>query len=299
MRPYQTLTWVVLAAFAGCAGGKGQRDNTDTPSTSFERDVFDPYICAIWSTEAGQWGAEFLNEACSEKNKSSCEADAVAKAGQIVPLGNRAYSRFYESVGVGMAIAKVDADRLAREAFWSDPALERAILLAAHDSCGTPSLGTPTTTMPWESFRPYVAAYLWPVQASPGSEIELYACSEQNGAGQLKGPDELRQAGFLVAVGFAENETMFVALQTLVQAHNQGAERSVPAVADKIEEFLERPESRGLVCRTLAEVRWFTGLSVEECLADGSSPARVVGNATAGSPVAGSEHARGRPSGVP
>jgi hypothetical protein len=131
--------------------------------------------------------------------------------------------------------------------------------------------------MTWGLFRPYITAYLWPVQNSPDSEIELYACSEVNGAGRLEGPETLRQAGFLVAMGFAEDEAMFVALRTLVQNHNRGAERSVPAVTRAIEEFLERPEVRRHVCRTLDEVRWFTSVAVEECSGSGDYPRRTAG----------------------
>jgi hypothetical protein len=172
--------------------------------------MFDPYICAAWSTEAGQWSAEFLSAECHNSNKPSCESAAVDRARQIVPLGHVAYARFYSSVDAGAPMVKGEADRLAREAFWSDPVLERAILLSARTSCGAdPSWCTGCArpekshgkTMTWGLFRPYITAYLWPVQNSPDSEIELYACSEVNGAGRLEGPETLRQAGFLVAMG--------------------------------------------------------------------------------------------------
>lgn len=274
MRSSNRLLGTALVAFAACTGGRSTHGSTEPRSNGQGRDVFNPYICAAWSTEAGQWSAEFMSSACHRSDKPSCASKAVDRARQIVPLGNLAYARFYKNVDASAPMPKEEADRLARESFWSDPTLERAILLSSQDFCGTDHswctgcarpASSHNLTITWDSFRPYIMAYLWPVQRSPGSEIELYACSEVNGAGGLEGPESLRQAGFLVAMGFAEDDTMFVALQTLVQDRNRSEERSVPTVTRAIEEFLERPEARRHVCRTLDEARWFTSIAVEEC----------------------------------
>jgi hypothetical protein len=55
---------------------------------------------------------------------------------------------------------------------------------------------------------------------------------------------------------------------------NRSDERSVPAMTRAIEEFLERPEVRRHVCRTLDEVRWFTSVAVEECSGAVTPPGR-------------------------
>lgn len=265
--------WLALATLLACASGRGPGASRSGPPRVFDRDAFNPYICAAWSTEANQWGAEFLSRSCNDTSNNSCEARAVDVAERVVAVGNRAYTQFYGAVGDGTSVPKNEADRLAREAFWSDPALKRAVKLAAADSCGVSpaecdDCAEPTPSpqrLTWEAFRPYVSAYLWPVQARSGAEIELYTCSEVNGADGLPGPDLLRQAGFLVAAGFAEDEVMFVAVQGLVRSHNQRATRSIPSLAGEIEAFLELPAARARICHTLTEVRWFTGLTIEEC----------------------------------
>lgn len=172
---------LLAISLAACTGPHQRRKGSRAVQTAQLRTEVDRYVCAVWSEEAGQWGAEFLSETCRRDAGKAAYTEAIQRAVQraapIVMLGNAAYDHFYNTIGQRPRDEQEHADSLARDAFWSAPLLERATWLSvcrelresgfSNDSCSTLPAPRPLE-LSWEEFAPYLHAYVWPTQSANG-----------------------------------------------------------------------------------------------------------------------------------
>lgn len=264
-------------ALAACTGPHQRRKGSRALPTAQIHAEVDRYVCAVWSDEAGQWGPEFLSETCRRGAEKAAYTEAIQRAVQraapIVMLGNAAYDHFYSTIGQRPHNEPEHADSLARSAFWSDPLLERATWLSvcselrgsgfSNDSCSTLPASRPLQ-LSWDEFAPYLHAYVWPAQGADGSPVEIFVCSEINGASDLSGARELAQAGFLAAAGVAEDPALSEKFQSLAEKYrNSPAELS--SLKRELEALLDSPAGRNRACSALARTAWFTGVAVSDC----------------------------------
>lgn len=270
------LLGVTLTA---CTGPHQRRKGSRALQTAQIRAEVDRHVCAVWSEEAGQWGAEFLSETCRSGAEKAAYSEAiqraVLRAASIVMLGSAAYNHFYSAIGERSRDEQEHADSLARSAFWSDPALERATWLSvcrelhesgfSNDSCSTLPASRPIQ-LSWNEFAPYLHAYVWPAQGANGSDVEIFVCSEVNGASDLAGAKELAQAGFLAAAGVAEDPKLSGKIQSLAEKYRHSP-AELSSLKRELESFLDSPASRNRACSSLARTAWFTGVSVRDCTA--------------------------------
>lgn len=271
---------LLLACTRGVDEGRPSVPTDRTRSVDFDRVRAEiaRHTCATWLDEVGQWSLELLGASCTtgagDPDLAPAIDAAVASARPVIVLGERAYDRFYAQVERRPGLEPAVADALAREALWSDPVSTRAVLLrttlelaARGLHCGDcPALAPPDrVVLTWSEFFPYLSAYVWPVQASPGGEVELFVCADIHGAAALPAGEAPRRAGFLVAAAFASDADTHRAIVALKAAHNRRTLRSEAALAREVADFLTTPASRTRACSALAEVAWFTGVVVRDC----------------------------------
>ncbi|HEY8379349.1 MAG TPA: hypothetical protein VIK91_22800 [Nannocystis sp.] len=269
---------VLLTAgvLVSCAGSEVQRGASRSVSATEVRAEVDRHVCAVWSEEAQQWSAEFLAETCrtdpAQTELARAIGRAIARARLVVPLASGAYDRFYNSVGQLARHEQEKADALARGAFWDDPDLERAAwtsvcheLRAEKLSCGRCETvpAAPKIQLSWQEFVPYLRAYVWPQRGEGDTGIEIFVCSDVNGASELPASRERAQAGFLAAAGLADDPEVRVRVMSLAEKHR--ARSDVAEVKKKLEVLLDAPDIRRRVCAALAQTEWFTGVSVRDC----------------------------------
>lgn len=268
---------LLSVTLAACTGPHQKRKGSRGLPTAQIRAEVDRYVCARWSNEAGQWGAEFLSETCRSGDENTEYKHAIRRAilrtAPLVVLGSAAYDEFYSAIGQRPRGEQESADSLARRAFWSDPVLVRAIWISAcrelhesgfsNDSCST--LPKPhAIQLSWHEFAPYLHAYVWPAQGADGSPVEIFVCSEINGASDLSGARELAQAGFLAAAGVAEDPALSEKFQSLAEKYrNSPAELS--SLKRELEALLDSPAGRNRACSALARTAGFTGVAVSDC----------------------------------
>ncbi|MBZ5712519.1 hypothetical protein [Nannocystis pusilla] len=272
-----TRRLMIFATIAAASCVRRPASSEVTTAASFSlaelRAEVDRYVCAVWTPEVQQWGVDMLSEACgAERDPTLGELvrAAVLRSKTIVPLATAAYDAFDAGAS---GLDQASADALARRSMWSDPLLSRAILLqlrgaidAMHARCDDcPRLAVAPVEVEWEDFSPYLQAYFWPVQATPGGPVEIFVCSGTHGAGELPANEPLRQAGFLVAVQFVDDAETEAQIEQLHARHNGDASRSAHGMAREIDALIQSPTGRARTCRALREVEWFTGVVVRAC----------------------------------
>lgn len=277
MRRHPIVAALLGLTLAACTGPHQRRKGSRAVQTAQIRAEVDRYVCAVWSEEAGQWGAEFLSETCRRGAEKAAYAAAiqraVLRAAPIVVLGSAAYDHFYSTIGQRSRDEQEHADSLARSAYWSDPLLERGTWLSvchefresgvSNDSCSTLPAPRPIQ-LSWDEFAPYLHAYVWPTQSANGSDVEIFVCSEVNGASDLPGAKELAQAGFLAAAGVAEDPELRGKIQGLAEKYGHAPADS-SSLKRELEALLESPAGRNRACSALARTAWSTGVAVRDC----------------------------------
>lgn len=265
-------TSLIGAALLSCAHSHGRPRSLSAEQLRAE---VDRHVCATWSEEADQWSAEFLSETCrtgATTELGETIRPGVSRAAAIVPLAGAAYDRFYAAADRRSRDEQEIADKLARQAFWSDPILShatmRGVCLAlrgtrfSSDSCAT--LPAPRATeVSWQEFFQYLRAYVWPVPGPDGSGVQIFVCAGINGAGALPSK-EFVQAGFLAAAGVADDPELGARLHDLVKKH-AGASADLSAVQAEVDALLNTPSGRRSACSALERTAWFTGVSVRDC----------------------------------
>ncbi|MDC0666958.1 hypothetical protein [Nannocystis radixulma] len=268
------MIFATIAA-ASCVRRPASSEVTTAASFSLAelRAEVDRYVCAVWTPEVQQWGVAMLGEACGavrDPALGEVGRAVVEKSRTIVPLATAAYDAFDAGAS---GLDQASADALARRSMWSDPLLSRAILLqlrsaldARHVRCDDcPRLTVAPVELEWEDFVPYLRAYFWPVQSTPGGPVDIFTCSGTNGAAELPANEPLRQAGFLVAAQFIDDAEMTAQIEQLHARHNGDASRSAHGMAREIDAWIQSPTGRARTCRALREVEWFTGVVVRAC----------------------------------
>ncbi len=272
------LIWTLAAQCGlGCAG----RISADTeappdpaPDITTERlhAEVDRYICAEWSPEVQAWGGPTFDERCPQPSADSelgrAVQGAVARIRPMVMLTEAAGQSFDRAIQGLPGSAQSTADAHAREAFWRDPELSRAIALALREELGArnlhcrdcpPIAASPPQGLPWSAFLPYLSAYIWPHDGQ-GARVEIYICSGTNGTKALAPDQRLLHAGLLTAFAFAMDETMAAQIHRIAEASP-----SVSAAATALQALLNAASGRAHACAALARVEWFTGLRIDEC----------------------------------
>ena len=183
-------------------------------------------------------------------------------------LTEAASQSFERAIQGQPASAQSTADAQAREAFWRDPELSRAITLALREELGAralhcrdcpPIAASPPQALPWSAFLPYLGAYIWPHDGQ-GAKVEIHTCSGVNGTKALAPDQRLLHAGVLTAYAFAMDETMAAQIHRIAETSS-----SVSAAAAALQALLNAPPGRAHACAALARVEWFTGLRIDEC----------------------------------
>lgn len=269
---------IAVVVASGCAVRSGLGQGTAEMRVTWAelRAEADRHTCAVWYPEVQQWGMEIFSETCGavrERGLGEWVHEAIQASEAIVPLASAAYDQF-DTEAASPGLDRASATDLARRAVWRDPLLSRAIQLQLGRAleqrrvrckdCRIPA-GPEPVMVEWERFEPYLLAYLWPVQATPGGPVEVYTCSGTNGAADLPASEPLKQAGFLVAARFAEDAETEAEIVRLGSRHNAEASRSAAGMAREIEAFVRSPAGRARTCRAVSEVAWFTGVAVREC----------------------------------
>lgn len=261
-----------LAAMCGLAcAGRPSHAAPDITMARLRAEV-DAHVCAAWSPEVQEYGGPLFAADCPRPAASTELTPAVQRALlRVRPIGmlaTTAEEQFASAVRGRPESAQAAADTLAREAFWRDPQLSRAIMLAMHAElraehrqwadCPTTPAPTPLT-IAWSTFRPYLAAYMYP-QAGDDGKIEVYTCSGINGAAALPPDPRLLQAGVLTAFHFTTDEAMSRQIRGIADAS-----RSIPDATAALHTFLDSPAGRTHACVALADLEWFTGLRIHDC----------------------------------
>lgn len=275
MRRVRSVAVLVSCVLLACAGGGARRGSDRAIPRDEVRAEINRYVCAAWSEDAQQWSAEFLSETCRSAPPKTRLALAIRRAisrvEMIVPLGSGAYDHFYNSAGQHPRGDQRGADELARAAIWSDLELQRGTWLGVCDELRTEGLSCEVCAtispprrleLSWSEFFPYLAAFVWPAPREGDRGVEIFVCSEVNGASGLPGTKELRHAGFLAAAAIADDPELSAIIQRLASEH-RGTDLS--AVSWGIEALLSSPDGRGQACSGLARSEWFTGVSVRDC----------------------------------
>ncbi len=271
------LSWTLAAQCGlGCAGRSS--DETEVPPAPAGITAqrlhagVDRFICAEWSPEVQAWGGPQFDERCPQPAASTELARtvraAVARIRPMVMLSEAAGQSFERAIRGQPASAQSTADASAREAFWRDPELSRAIALALNEELGArklqcedcqPIAASPPQGLPWSAFLPYLSAYLW-AHDGEGAKIEIHMCSGVNGTKALAPDQRLLHAGVLTAFAFAMDETMAAQIHRIAETSP-----SVDAAANALQALLNAPAGRAHACAALADIAWFTGLYIDEC----------------------------------
>jgi len=258
---------VAVIVASGCAAHPEVGAARRTARVTFAelRAEVDRHTCAVWSPEVQQWDIAILSETCGavrDRRLGEVVHGVIQASKSIVPLASAAFEKF-DGEAASPGLDRASASALARRAVWSDPVLSRAILLQLGravderrlrcEDCPRPALVEPVV-VDWARFEPYLLAYLWPVQATPGGPVEVFACSGTNGAADLPASEPLRHTGFLVAAKFADDAEAAAEIERLGIRHNAEASRSVAGMAREIHAFVRSPSGRARTCRAVAEV---------------------------------------------
>lgn len=273
MSPPHSSLWPACAALVLVACASEPRRSRPASVTQAElRAHIDRHSCAYWEAEVRQWSALYLDDRCppppirSELDRAV--AAAVARVAAILPpLAAGAYDRFYGPLEGKPPPPQAQADALVRASFWADPTLARATLtravdeLAAHNlrcaDCPAPTRPEPLA-LRWDSFFPYLAAYVWPTENE--GKIDIYVCSGTNGVGALEPDPRLQQLGFLTAWGVREPLS-----PKIREIADPGTSRPLAEVSQQLRELLDSATGRAAACASLAETAWFTGVTVDIC----------------------------------
>lgn len=269
------LAWPLSWTFAAqCHLGCARRSSEDIDITMDRLHAeVDRHICAEWSPEVQAWGGPLFDERCPQSLASTELAPAIQAAlvriRPMVMLTEAAGQRFAVAVEGQPGSAQSTADTRAREAFWGDPELSRAVALALHkeldarelhcDDCPLVAAPTPLQ-MPWSAFLPYLGAYIWPHQRQ-GARVEIHICSGTNGTKALAPDRRLLHAGVLTAFAFAMDAAMATRIHRVAETSS-----SVDAAATALQAILNAPPGRAHACAALADIEWFTNLRIDECL---------------------------------
>lgn len=247
---------------------------TDRSISSAElRAEVDLHSCAYWEPEIREWSVLFLDERCPRAPVTTALGRAVESAvdeARNIHFLTTAHDEFYDALKGRPTPTQAAADILARATLWRDPLLARAVLdralaeLPVHrlrcEDCRAPAAPAPRTVT-WDTFSPYLTAFVWPVQSETGA-IEVYTCSGINGAAALPEDEILTQAAKLAALASVMDEAMSRRIREIARGP---VTRSVPAVASEIAALLNSPKGRAHACSSLVQKRWFTGLTIEPC----------------------------------
>lgn len=239
------------------------------------RSELDHHTCARWEPSVKQWSLLLFDPDCEPAPPSGDPAKlvhaAVARLRPLVFLSTAVYDRFYDAPGAA-ALPPATAQRRADAVVWSDPDLTAAIWRALAVELGArglacsdcpPGPAPAPFTIAWADLFPYLAAYVWPAQASPDAPVQIFTCSGIHGAAALPEAPALTQAGKLVALAFADDPAHGR------EIHDLAGAGSLADVTRAVRDYLDSPPSRRFACAALADVAWYTGLRITDCDAAG------------------------------
>lgn len=240
------------------------------------------YVCAAKLDEAPEvYTVLFGSVDCIDAPGQPEPRGALAEVARATALEMTAIARL-STHAISTAYAYIeeaprtrdDARRKVQEIWWSDPllgptALRRASMLLAERgaSCTdcAPVSAAASRVLPWSAFVPYVAAYVWPVAPSPDERVmAVYVCGGINGAARTDGDLDALHAGFLVAMGFVEDEDAQHRLAGVIE-RTRARNPTVDEMRYAIDGFLNADETLASACTTLARFAWLTGIHVSDC----------------------------------
>lgn len=274
-----------LIGTVACAQPPGavQEPQPTTKTTSWEelRPLADAYVCWMRGDPAEEFSPVLGDPGCrptTADTTSPLAALVERTMPELIPI----LRLFMDQRGQELAQvcpAPQGTDTIApatdclREGFWADASLggvvEQGLSIAVKSAgweCADCKVVSPTPgqTVSSDVIRPFVSAYIWPVESEDDGSVEIYVCSGANGASTTdQNPDYLR-LGYLVAQGFVESDVLRTEIGRVAELGRTGA-LGIVEIRAELGRVLVSPAAERTLCEVAERFSWYTQVHLSDC----------------------------------